>query len=392
MLGVADGIVERLLHPERVIEISIPVLMDDGSLRIFTGYRAQHTLTLGPAKGGIRFHPDVTLDEVKALAMWMTLKCGVVGLPYGGAKGGVTCDPQQLSLRELEQLSRGYVRGIFPVIGPDVDIPAPDVHTNARVMAWMVDEYSRLAGKPVLGAFTGKPVALGGSLGREEATARGCVIVIETAAQLIGLDLSGATVAIQGFGNVGSNAARLLYEKGLRVIGVTDVMGGVYNESGIDIRALLDYSRQVGTVRGFPGGQSLTNSELFALDCDILIPAAIEHQITSQNANDVRAKIVAEAANGPTTSAANDILVDKGILVLPDILTNAGGVTVSYFEWIQNRTGLYWSEEEVRTRLEQVMARAFNQVYTVHQEKGVDMRRAAYMVGLGRVVQALQGL
>ncbi|MBE3576847.1 MAG: Glu/Leu/Phe/Val dehydrogenase [Limnochordales bacterium] len=388
--GLPAAVAEILQEPARVVAVSFPVRMDNGEVRLFRGFRSQHTFALGPTKGGIRFHPQVTLDEVKALSMWMTLKCGVIGLPYGGGKGGVICNPKELSQGELERVSRGYIRAIAAFIGPDVDIPAPDVYTNAQVMAWMMDEYSQITGRPVPAVITGKPIILGGSLGRNEATARGCVIVIREAAREIGLDLQQATAAIQGFGNAGSIAARLLSELGVRVIAVNDSRGGVYNPDGLDVAALVRHKQATGSVAGFPGSQPISTEELLTLPCDILIPAALENQITAAVAERVRARIVAEAANGPTTPEADVILTAHNILVLPDILANAGGVTVSYFEWVQNLQQYYWTEQEVNQRLEALMVKAFRSVYSTYREKNVTMRRAAYMVSLARVAEAMK--
>lgn len=391
-LGLPPAVGALLSRPARVIEVSIPVRMDDGSVQCFTGYRSQHTFAPGPTKGGIRFHPQVNIDEVKALSMWMTLKCGIIGLPYGGGKGGVICNPKSMSPRELEQLSRGYIRALAPFIGPDLDVPAPDVYTNPQIMAWMMDEYNHIQGRNLPAVITGKPLVLGGSQGRNEATARGCVIVTEQAAKAIGLALASSTAAIQGFGNAGSIAARLLHEKGVRVIAVTDSRGGVYNQQGLDVPALIRHKETTGSVAGFPGAEPISNQQLLALECDILVPAALENQITAENVEAVSAKIVAEAANGPTTPAASQALARRGVLVLPDILANAGGVTVSYFEWVQNRQGLYWTEEEVNHRLEQLMVDAFWRVYNLSQEKQVDMHKAAYMAGIQRAAQAVQSL
>lgn len=390
-LGLSRCVYELLKEPMRVLTVAIPVEMDDGSVKVFIGYRSQHNNALGPFKGGIRFHPDVNLDEVKALSMWMTLKCAVVGVPYGGGKGGVVCDPKKLSRNELEKLSRGYMRAVGSILSEDIDIPAPDVGTNGQVMAWMMDEYSRIKGKNEFGVITGKPLLLGGSLGRVEATSRGCVIVIREAAKAIGLDLKGARVAVQGFGNVGGIAARLLHEMGCRVVAVCDSRGGAYDPKGLNIPLLEEYKAKHGTVSGAPGTRNITSEELLTLDCDILVPAALENQITKDNAGQIKAKIVAEGANGPTTPEADYILAQKKVLVLPDVLANAGGVTVSYFEWVQNKTGYYWSEEEVNRRLEEKMVEAFNSVYRFYKRrKDVDMRGAAYMLAVNRIAEAMQ--
>ncbi|NPV42964.1 MAG: Glu/Leu/Phe/Val dehydrogenase [Firmicutes bacterium] len=389
-LGYEDSVYEILKEPEKVLVVSIPVKMDDGSIKTFIGYRSQHSTALGPAKGGVRFHPDVTLDEVKALSTWMTFKCGVVGIPYGGGKGGVVCNPKELSRGELERLSRGFFRAIYPIIGPEKDIPAPDVYTNAQVMAWFVDEYSSLKGYYSPGVVTGKPIRLGGSAGRTEATGRGCMFTIREAAKEIGLDMKGATVAVQGSGNVGGTAAKLIAELGSKIVAMSDSKGGIYNPDGIDPDAVLEHKAKTGSVLGFPGSQEISNDELLELDVDILVPAALENVITSKNAANIKAKIIGEGANGPTTPEADKILYEKGILVIPDILANAGGVTVSYFEWVQNLMNFYWTEEEVNNRLEGIMVRAFKEVYQMHKEHKVNMRDAAYMVSIQRVAEAMK--
>lgn len=382
-----------LREPKRVVEVSIPVHMDDGSIQIFKGYRAQHCDAVGPTKGGIRFHQDVTLDEVKALSIWMTFKCGVVGLPYGGAKGGVVVNPQKLSAGELERLSRGYIRAIAPFVGADKDIPAPDVNTNGQIMAWMSDEYNEIKGHSEPGMLTGKPISVGGSLGRTAATGRGVMITTQEVAKKMGIDIKQAKVVVQGFGNVGSNAARLLaQEAGAKVIAVSDVYGGIYREEGLDLAAVDEAVRKYGTVTKTPGVKTITNQELLELPCDILVPAALENQITADNAANIKAKVVVEAANGPTTPDADKILRDRHIVVVPDILANAGGVTVSYFEWVQNLSNFYWSEEEVNTRLRNMMVKAFHEVWQMYQDhqSEVDMRTAAYMVSIKRVADAVK--
>jgi glutamate dehydrogenase len=391
-LNLSRSVYEILSEPQRVLTVTIPVQMDDGSIKVFTGYRAQHNNALGPYKGGIRFHQDVNLDEVKALSTWMTLKCAVANVPYGGGKGGVIVNPKTLSQGELERLSRGYIRAIAPVIGADLDIPAPDVGTNGQVMGWMMDEFARIRGYNEFGVITGKPVIVGGSLGRVEATSRGCVFVIREAARVTGLKLKEATVVVQGFGNVGSIAARLLQqEDGCRVLAVSDSTGGIYNPNGLDIAAVEEHKARTGSVKGFPGSKEISNEELLALECDILVPAALENQITDKNAGKIKAKIVAEGANGPTTPEADRILAERKILVLPDVLANAGGVTVSYFEWVQNQYGYYWSEEEVNNRLERKMVEAFNNVFSLYSKrKDVDMRGAAYMVAIERISEGMR--
>ncbi|MDI6823695.1 MAG: Glu/Leu/Phe/Val dehydrogenase [Bacillota bacterium] len=389
-LGVEPAAYEILKQPMRFLEVSIPVRMDDGSLKVFTGYRSQHNDALGPTKGGIRYHPGVFADEVKALSMWMTFKCSLLGLPYGGGKGAIACNPKEMSKGELERLSRGFVRAIAQIVGPEKDIPAPDVYTNPQIMAWMVDEFSQLRGYNNFGLMTGKPLIIGGSVGRSEATGRGCVIVALEAARVLGIPVQGARVVVQGFGNAGSVAARLMHEAGARVIAVNDSKGGAYNPDGLDPVAVNEYKARAGSVKGAPGTRDISNADLLALECDILIPAALENQITSQNAGQVKAKIVSEAANGPTTPEGDEILAGRGILVIPDILASAGGVTVSYFEWVQNLQSFYWTEEEVNARLEQMMKRSFSAVYRMHQEKRVPMRQAAFMVAVDRVVQAMR--
>ncbi|NMB12677.1 MAG: Glu/Leu/Phe/Val dehydrogenase [Firmicutes bacterium] len=382
---------ELLREPMRTLTVSIPVKMDDHTVKVFKAFRCQHNNVLGPFKGGIRFHHQADEDEVKSLAALMTYKCALVGLPFGGAKGGVLCDPSQLSAGELERLSRGFVRAIAPIIGPDQDIPAPDMNTNAKIMGWFVDEFAQVRGVYQPGVVTGKPVALGGSQGRTEATGRGIMYVTREAATAFGLELKGATAAIQGFGNVGSYAAKFLYDEGCKIIAVTDIFGGVYDPSGIDPYQLKEHELKTGSVRGFTGTSPISSQELLALKCDILIPAALGNQLTAENAGDVKCEWVVEAANGPTTPEADEILQRKGILVIPDILANAGGVTVSYFEWVQNNYSYYWSEEEVDQRLEKVMADAFDEVYETYLSgEGTTLRVAAYMVALQRLAKAME--
>jgi glutamate dehydrogenase (NAD(P)+) len=387
VLGLERGIWQILSHPKRQITVSCPILMDDGQIQVFTGYRVQFNIALGPAKGGIRFHPAVTLDEVTALAAWMTWKCAVVNIPFGGGKGGVTCDPTRMSRRELEALTRRYIAEIADAIGPEKDIPAPDVNTDAQVMAWVMDTYSMHAGQTTRAIVTGKPLELGGSLGRREATGRGVMISTREAARHLGFDLRGATAAVQGFGNVGSVSADLLAKAGVRVVGVTDWKGGVFDAGGLDIPALLDYVRQhpQKTVDGFPGAAPLAPDAIFGLDVDVLVPAALENQITAANVGAIRARLVVEGANGPTTPDADKALYDRGVMVIPDILANSGGVTVSYFEWVQNRYGYYWREQEVNDRLEATMCEAFDAVLQTSLKYKVGMRTAAYMVAIDRV-------
>nr|WP_246627787.1 Glu/Leu/Phe/Val dehydrogenase [Paenibacillus oenotherae] len=386
-LGYGDDMIELLKEPIRMLTVRIPVRMDDGKTRVFLGYRAQHNDAVGPTKGGVRFHPDVNEDEVKALSIWMSLKCGIADLPYGGGKGGIICDPRKMSFSELERLSRGYVRAISQIVGPTKDIPAPDVMTNAQIMAWMLDEYSRIREFDSPGFITGKPIVLGGSLGRESATARGVAIMIDEALKKRNIALPDARVVIQGFGNAGSYLAKFMHEAGAKVIAISDVNGALYNENGLDIEYLLDRRDSFGTVTNL-FKNTISNDELLTLDCDILVPAAIENQITADNADRIRARIVVEAANGPTTLEATRILTDRGILIVPDVLASSGGVIVSYFEWVQNNQGYYWSEEEVDTKLRAMMIRGFNQVYELHQSRKVNMRLAAYMVGVRKVAEA----
>ncbi len=389
-LKLDAGIEEILKEPKRVLIVTFPVKMDNGTTKVFKGIRSQHNDAVGPYKGGIRFHPDVTLDEVKALSMWMTFKCGVVGLPYGGGKGGVICNPKEMSQGEMERVSRGFIEAIEVIIGPDKDIPAPDVYTNAQTMAWMMDTFSRIKGSNQFGVITGKPIILGGSLGRNEATAQGIVFIIIKAAEKIGLSLNGATVAVQGYGNAGYIAARLLHDLGCKIVAANDSRGAVYNESGVDPYLLSDHKKATGSCSDFTDCKSITNEELLELPVDILVPAALENQITMQNAAKIKAKIVAEAANGPTTPDADKILHKNGILVIPDILGNAGGVTVSYFEWVQNLMNYYWSAEEVHGKLKTIMYDSFDRVYAASQKHDVDMRTAAYIVSIARVAEAIK--
>lgn len=386
-LGYPDEMYELLKEPVRMLTVRIPVRMDDGSTKIFTGYRAQHNDAVGPTKGGVRFHPEVSEKEVKALSIWMSLKAGIVNLPYGGGKGGIVCDPRQMSFREVERLSRGYVRAISQIVGPTKDIPAPDVFTNSQIMAWMLDEYSRIREFDSPNFITGKPLVLGGSHGREAATAKGVTICIMEAAKKKGIDLEGARVIIQGFGNAGSFLAKFMADAGALVVGIADAYGALYAEEGLDIDYLLDRRDSFGTVTNL-FKDTITNEELLEKDCDILVPAAIENQITSHNAGKLKAAIVVEAANGPTTLEATQILAERGILLVPDVLASAGGVTVSYFEWVQNNQGYYWTDEEVEGRLRTVLTEAFNNIYNLALRRKVDMRLAAYMVGVRRMAEA----
>ena len=385
LLGLDPGIWKILTNPKRQIAVSCPVQMDNGEIEVFTGYRVQYNITLGPAKGGIRYHPDVTLDEVTALAAWMTWKCAVAHVPFGGGKGGIICDPTRMSRRELEALTRRYVAEIIDAIGPDKDVPAPDVNTNDQIMAWVMDTYSMHVGFTATAVVTGKPIEMGGSLGRREATGRGVMIVTREAGKHLGLDINAATVAVQGFGNVGSVSADLLSKTGAKIVAVTDWKGGVHNSAGLDIAKMLDYAKQHKTIDGFPGGESIDNEQLFGLDVDVLVPAALENQITMENAPIIRAKIVAEGANGPTTPEAHRHLHERGVFVIPDILANAGGVTTSYFEWVQDRHGYFWEEDEVNHRLEAKMCEAFRDVLDTSVRYKTDMRTAAYVVAINRV-------
>ena len=394
ILNLEPGIWKILTHPKRQIIVSCPVQMDNGEIEVFCGFRVQYNITLGPAKGGIRYHPGVSLDEVTALAAWMTWKCAVAHIPFGGGKGGVICDPTRMSRRELEALTRRYIAEIIDAIGPEKDVPAPDVNTNEQIMAWVMDTYSMHVGHTTTSVVTGKPLEMGGSLGRHEATGRGVTIVARESAKHVGFSIAGATVAIQGFGNVGSVSATLLAQAGAKVVAITDWKGGVHNGKGLDVEKLLDYVRQHKTVDGFAGGEPITNDRLFRLDVDVLIPAALENQITMENAPEVRAKVVVEGANGPTTPDAHQHLHQRGIFVVPDILANSSGVTASYFEWVQDRYGYFWTEKEVNERLEAKMCEAFNAVLQTSLKYKVDMRTAAYIVAIGRVatVTRLRGM
>jgi glutamate dehydrogenase/leucine dehydrogenase len=392
ILKLDPGIHEILKHPKRALQVSLPVKMDDGTIKVFTGYRVQHNDARGPFKGGIRYHPNVTMDEVKALAMWMTWKCAVMDLPYGGAKGGVACNPREMSRGEIERLTRRYTSMIYDIIGPYRDVPAPDVYTDSQVMAWILDTYSQLKGYLVPEVVTGKPVHLGGSLGRESATSLGGVICAREAASLLKINMKGSTAAIQGFGNVGSYAAKLLHEMGVKVLAVSDSKGGIYSQAGLDPAMVLAHKQRTGSVVNFPNARSIGNDELLALDVDFLLPAALENQITARNANNVRAKVLVELANGPTTTEADTILERNGVFVIPDILANAGGVTVSYLEWIQNLNRERWTEEEVNTKLEQRMKKAFKEVYETSRAHNVSMRLGALVLAVSRVAEAIRSL
>lgn len=387
-INLDPDIHQILRHPKRCLTVSIPIRMDDGRINVFTGFRVQHNINRGPAKGGVRYHPNVTLDEVKALAMWMTWKCAVAGIPYGGAKGGIICDPKKLSLREIERLTRRYISEIISFIGPEKDIPAPDVNTNPQIMAWIMDTFSMSAGYSVPGVVTGKPISIGGSLGRDAATARGVMFTLMDSAKKLNFDLLTQRIAIQGYGNAGWNLARLLSEQGCRVIAVSDSKGGIYNSKGLDPVKVFEHKKETGSVIDFSSSDNITNEELLSIDCDILVPAALENQITEENADKIKAKLIAEAANGPTTSEADKILEEKDVFVIPDILANAGGVTVSYFEWVQGLQAYFWTEREVNLKLRDIMQKAFDNVYRISQERKVTMRTAAYILAIERVAEA----
>ncbi|MGQ9509319.1 MAG: Glu/Leu/Phe/Val family dehydrogenase [Thermodesulfobacteriota bacterium] len=389
-LKLDPGVCEKIKQTKRELIVHFPVKMDDGSVKIFTGYRVQHNMARGPGKGGIRYHPDVDLDEVRALAMWMTWKAAVVNIPFGGAKGGVQCDPKSMSPRELENMTRRYTWEISFIIGPDRDIPAPDVYTNPQVMAWIMDTFSILKGYSVPGVVTGKPLELGGSLGRFEATGKGVFITAQEAAHYLKIPMEGARVVVQGCGNVGGVAAQYFDRAGAKVIAISDSKGGIYNTNGLDISAVLDCKKRYSCMITPEAkmGDEITNEELLELECDILVPSALENQITEKNAPKIKAKIIAEGANGPTTPEADQILYDRGIFIVPDILANAGGVTVSYFEWVQNLQELLWSEEEISDRLTRILRRSFAEVLNISQREKVDMRTAALMLGIGRVADA----
>ncbi len=394
LLNLDRGLYKVLRNPDRQIIVSIPVLMDSGEVEVFTGYRVLYNTSRGPGKGGIRFDKNVTLEEVKALAAWMTWKCAVVNIPFGGAKGGVVCDPMSLSVGELERLTRRYTAGIIELLGPDSDVPAPDVNTNERIMAWVMDTYSMHHRHTVTAVVTGKPVEMGGSLGRREATGRGCMIMTKEALKHLGLPLKGARVVVQGFGNVGSIAAELLQQQGCTIVGASDVAGGVHNPKGLDVADLLSWRESHRYLTGYPKAEAVTNQQLLTLDCDVLLPAALENVITGQNAGDIKAKVIIEGANGPTAASADEILDRQGIFVVPDILANAGGVTVSYFEWVQDRGGYFWDEETVNRRLTSIMVRSFQHVLEVSKRYNVNMRIAAYTLAIDRVaaVHRLRGM
>lgn len=388
LMGLAPGVHSILRAPKRALIVSVPFRRDDGTTSVYEGFRVHHNVTRGPAKGGIRYHPDVGLEEVKALAMWMTWKCAIVGIPFGGAKGGITVDPRQLSRAELERMTRRYASEILPLIGPERDIPAPDMNTNEEIMSWIMDTYSMNQGYSVPGVVTGKPVAIGGSKGRGGATSRGVMYMIFSTLKKLGLGIDEVSVAIQGYGKVGGFAAQLLHDAGCRVVAVSDVDGGLYKEKGLDPEAINRHKQDAGTVAGYPGAETVTNEELLEIDCDVLVPAAIEGVITLKNADKIRAKIVCEAANGPISFEADKVLHDRGVFVVPDILANSGGVTVSYFEWVQDIQAYFWSEDEVNDRLRTIMEAAYEEVYSMAKDKGLSLRQAAQWIGVGRVAEA----
>ncbi len=388
LTGLNRSVHAYLREPKRVLQVSVPVRMDDGIFKMFEGYRVQHNLSRGPGKGGIRFHPDVTLDEVKALAMWMTWKCALVNIPFGGAKGGVICDPKTMSASVLENLTRRFTSEISIIIGPEKDIPAPDVYTTPQIMAWIMDTFSMQHGYSIPGVVTGKPLSIGGSLGRDKATARGCLYVVNEAMHELKLQIAGAKVAIQGFGNAGMHAADLMQADGYTVVAVSDSRGGVCNDAGLDIAKVMLHKLETGSVHGFPGGDAINNKDVLEYDCDVLVPAALEKVITTDNASRIKAKIIAEAANGPTLPDADEILFDRNIMVLPDILANAGGVTVSYFEWVQDLQNNFWEEDEINQRLKSIMVRAFRDTLGQTTRHRVNMRRGAYAVAVDRVAEA----
>ena len=389
-LNLDEGIWKVLRYPTRELIVHIPVAMDNGKLEVFTGFRVQHSIARGPSKGGIRYAPDVTLDEVRALAAWMTWKCAVVNIPFGGAKGGVICDPHKMSMGELERMTRRYTAELFEFIGPEKDVPAPDVNTNEQTMAWIMDTYSMHMRQTVTAVVTGKPINIGGSRGRREATGRGIMIVCDEAIRKLGLRPESTRVIVQGFGNVGSNSALLMAQAGYKIIGIIEVTGSLYNRNGIDVKALSAYRQKHGTLAGFPEAEAADPAELLVTDCDILIPAATENQITSRNADRVKCKILAEGANGPTTASADEILADKRVFVIPDILCNAGGVTTSYFEWVQDRQGYFWKESVVNEQLETIMVAAFEDVVRFAEAHGVNNRIAAYMLAIDRVAYTIR--
>lgn len=390
LLDIDRGLYKIVQYPMREVTVYLPIQRDDGSIEVFTGYRVQHSIARGPAKGGIRYSPEVNLDEVRALAAWMTMKCAVVNIPFGGAKGGIRCEPKTMSEKELEKLTRRYTAEILEILGPEKDVPAPDMNTNEQVMAWIMDTYSMHARQTVTSVVTGKPMSLGGSKGRREATGRGIMIMVQQATQLLNMNLTGARVVIQGCGNVGSVSAKLLHDLGCKIVGISDIEQGVYNENGLDVDTVISHVQKHRVLTGFDGGQKIGNKDLLELPCDILIPAATEDQITEKNASNIKARLIVEGANGPTSLGAEEILYQKGVNVIPDILANAGGVTVSYFEWVQDRMGYFWRESVVNERLEDVLVASFQEVADYAKRFNVNFRTAAYMLGISRVVDTIK--
>jgi len=390
LLDIDRGLYKIVQYPMREVTVYLPIQRDDGSFEVFVGYRVQHSIARGPAKGGIRYSPDVNLDEIRALAAWMTIKCAVVNIPFGGAKGGIRCEPKTMSEKELEKLTRRYTAEILEILGPEKDVPAPDINTNEQVMAWIMDTYSMHARQTVTSVVTGKPMSLGGSKGRREATGRGIMIMVQQATQLLNMNLIGARVVIQGCGNVGSVSAKLLHDLGCKIVGISDIEQGIYNENGLDVDAVISHVQKNRVLKGFAGGQTIDNRALLELPCDILIPAATEDQITEKNASNIKARLIVEGANGPTTLEAEEILYQKGVNVIPDILANAGGVTVSYFEWVQDRMGYFWRESVVNERLEDVLVASFQEVADYAKRFNVNFRTAAYMLGISRVVDTIK--
>jgi glutamate dehydrogenase (NAD(P)+) len=390
LLDIDRGLYKIVRYPMREVTVYLPIQRDSGAIEVFTGYRVQHSIARGPAKGGIRYSPEVNLDEVRALAAWMTMKCAVVNIPFGGAKGGIRCEPKTMSEKELEKLTRRYTAEILEILGPEKDVPAPDMNTNEQVMAWIMDTYSMHARQTVTSVVTGKPMSLGGSKGRREATGRGIMIIVQQAAQLLNMNLNGARVVIQGCGNVGSVSAKLLHDLGCKIVGISDIEQGMHNENGLDVDAVISHVQKNRVLTGFSGGQKIGNKDLLELPCDILIPAATEDQITENNASNIKARLIVEGANGPTTLEAEEILYQKGVNVIPDILANAGGVTVSYFEWVQDRMGYFWRESVVNERLEDVLVASFQEVADYAKRFNVNFRTAAYMLGISRVVDTIK--
>ena len=390
IMNLDPNIYEILKYPKRVLCVYVPVRMDNGKIKVFTGFRSQHNDALGPFKGGIRYHPNVTMEEVMALSIWMTWKCAVAGLPYGGAKGGVICNPKEMSVGEIERLSRGYFYAISTIVGPEKDIPAGDVNTSGREMAWFMDEYSKVKGYNVPGTVTGKPIIIGGSEGRVEATGMGVAISGREAAKKLGIDLKKATVVVQGFGNVGYYSAYYMEKLGCKIVGISDSRGGIYSNKGFSVENVGKFKEKTGSVVGYPDAENVTNEQLLEQECDILIPAALENQITNKNADKIKARLILEGANGPTTPEADEILFKRGVVVVPDVLANSGGVSTSYFEWVQNLQNYYWSREEVIEKLDKLMVKAFNNVYEAYEKYGTDMRMAAYICAINRVAEAMR--